>query len=428
MGYDIKDIELAAEGKKLIEWADREMPVLKLIGERFEKEKPLKGVILAACLHVTSETANLMITLKKGGAKVFLCASNPLSTNDSVAASLVADYGVPVFAIKGEDDKTYYSHLNSILDEKPNVTMDDGADLIGLIHSKRKELLTQVVASCEETTTGVIRLKAMAKDRALKIPVLAINDNMTKHLFDNRYGTGQSTIDGIVRATNVLLAGRTFVVVGYGWCGKGLAMRARGMGSKVIVCEVDPIKALEAKMEGYEVMPLKKAITMADVLVTVTGNKHVIDEVHLRLAKNGIILANSGHFDVEINKIALKKLAKKITRVRPMVKEYLINIKDQISNIKNKEKRIYLLAEGRLVNLAAADGHPASVMDMSFAGQALGAEFLWNNSEKLKNKVYSLPIKLDEQIAYLKLKSEGVSIDKLTKEQKKYLSSWKEGT
>lgn len=428
MGYDIKDIELAAEGKKLIEWADREMPVLKLIGERFEKEKPLKGVVLAACLHVTSETANLMITLKKGGAKVFLCASNPLSTNDSVAASLVADYGVPVFAIKGEDDKTYYSHLNSILDEKPNVTMDDGADLIGLIHSKRKELLTQVVASCEETTTGVIRLKAMAKDRALKIPVLAINDNMTKHLFDNRYGTGQSTIDGIVRATNVLLAGRTFVVVGYGWCGKGLAMRARGMGSKVIVCEVDPIKALEAKMEGYEVMPLKKAITMADVLVTVTGNKHVIDEVHLRLAKNGIILANSGHFDVEINKIALKKLAKKITRVRPMVKEYLINIKDQISNIKNKEKRIYLLAEGRLVNLAAADGHPASVMDMSFAGQALGAEFLWNNSEKLKNKVYSLPIKLDEQIAYLKLKSEGVSIDKLTKEQKKYLSSWKEGT
>ncbi len=358
-----------------------------------------------------------MIALKKGGAKVFLCASNPLSTNDSVAAALVADFEIPTFAIKKEDNKTYYSHLNSVLDEKPNLTMDDGADLVSLIHSKRKELLTQVIASCEETTTGVIRLKAMAKDKALKIPVLAINDNMTKHLFDNRYGTGQSTIDGIVRATNILLAGRTFVVVGYGWCGKGLAMRARGMGSKVIVCEVDPIKALEAKMEGYEVMPLKKAVTIADILVTVTGNKHVIDEVHIKLAKDGIILANSGHFDIEINKVALKKLAKKITLVRPMVEEYDLG-----------NKKIYLLAEGRLVNLAAAEGHPASVMDMSFAGQALGAEFLWKNKGKLKNEVYSLPIKLDEDIADLKLKSEDVIIDKLTKEQKKYLESWKEGT
>lgn len=417
MKYDIKDIGLAAEGKRLIKWASREMPVLKLIGERFSKEKTLTGIVLAACLHVTSETANLMIALKKGGAKVFLCASNPLSTNDSVAAALVKDFEISTYAIKGEDNKTYYSHLNSVLDEKPNLTMDDGADLVSLIHSKRKELLTQVIASCEETTTGVIRLKAMAKDKALKIPVLAINDNMTKHLFDNRYGTGQSTIDGIVRATNILLAGRNFVVVGYGWCGRGLASRARGMGSKVIVCEVDPIKALEAKMEGYEVIPLKKAVTIADILVTVTGNKHVIDEAHIKLAKDGIILANSGHFDIEINKVALKKLAKKITRVRSMVEEFDLG-----------NKKIYLLAEGRLVNLAAAEGHPASVMDMSFAGQALGAEFMWKNKGKLKNEVYSLPVKIDEDIADLKLKSEGVIIDKLTKEQKKYLESWKEGT
>lgn len=417
MKYDIKSIELASEGKRLIEWAGREMPVLKLIGEKFAKEKTLKGIVLGACLHVTSETANLMIALKKGGAKVFLCASNPLSTNDSVAASLVKDYEIPTFAIKSEDNKTYYSHLNSVLDEKPNLTMDDGADLVSLIHSKRKELLTQVVASCEETTTGVIRLKAMAKAKALKIPVLAINENMTKHLFDNRYGTGQSTLDGIIRATNVLLAGRTFVVVGYGWCGRGLSMRARGMGSKVIVCEVNPIKALEAKMDGYEVMPLKKAVTIADVLVTVTGDKHVIDEAHIKLAKDGIILANSGHFDVEINKVALKKIAKKVTKVRSMVEEFDLG-----------NKKIYLLAEGRLVNLGAAEGHPASVMDMSFAGQALGAEFMWKNRGKLKNKVYSLPIALDEKIADLKLKSEGVRIDKLTKEQKKYLNSWQEGT
>lgn len=417
MKYDIKDIKLAAEGKKLIKWADREMPVLKLIRERFAKQKPLKGVILGACLHVTSETANLAITLKKGGANVILCASNPLSTNDAVAASLVKDYGIPVYAIKGEDNKTYYKHLNTVLDYKPNLTMDDGADLVGLLHSKRTEMLRYVVGSNEETTTGVVRLRAMEKDNALKIPVLAVNDNMTKHLFDNRYGTGQSTIDGIIRATNILLAGKTFVVCGYGWCGRGLALRAKGMGAHVIVSEVDPIKALEAKMDGYEVMPIKQAIQKADILVSVTGDKHVIDENHFKVAKDGIILANSGHFDVEINKDALKKLAKKIQQVRPMVTEY---------NLGNK--KIYLLANGRLVNLSAADGHPASVMDMSFSGQALGAEYMWSRRGKLENKVYSLPRELDENIAMLKLHTEGVSIDTLTKEQKKYLQSWKEGT
>ncbi len=417
MKYDIKNIKFAPEGKKLIEWAGREMPVLKMIGERFVKEKPLNGVTLGACLHVTSETANLAISLKKGGANVFLCASNPLSTNDAVAASLVKDFGIPVFAIKGEDNKIYYKHLNDVIDQKPNLTMDDGADLVSLLHSKRVENLKFVSGSSEETTTGIIRLRAMEKDKALKIPVLAVNDNMTKHLFDNRYGTGQSTIDGIIRATNILLAGRTFVVVGYGWVGRGLAMRARGMGALVTICEVDPVRALEARMDGYQVMPLKKAIAKADILVTVTGNKHLVDEKHLKMAKNGVILANSGHFDVEINKDALKKLAKKIRRVRPMVEEYDLG-----------NKKIYLLTEGRLINLAAAEGHPAAVMDMSFSGQALAAEYLWKNKGKLENRVYSLPEKLDREIAYLKLTSEGVTIDKLTQEQKKYLASWKEGT
>jgi adenosylhomocysteinase len=417
MKYDIKYVKLAGDGKKLIEWAGREMPVLKLIGERFRKEKPLRGVTLGACLHVTSETANLAIALKKGGANVFLCASNPLSTNDSVAASLVKDFQIPVFAIKGEDNKTYYKHLNNVLDEKPNLTMDDGADLVGLLHSKRIENLKYVSGSSEETTTGIIRLRAMEKDKALKIPVLAVNDNMTKHLFDNRYGTGQSTIDGIIRATNMLLAGRSFVVIGYGWVGRGLAMRARGMGALVTICEVDPVRALEARMDGYQVMSIKKAIKNADILVTVTGNKHLVDEEHLKVAKDGIILANSGHFDVEINKEALKQLAKKVKKVRPMVEEYDLG-----------NKKIYLLGEGRLINLAAAEGHPAAVMDMSFSGQALAAEYLWKNKGKLENKVYSLPSKLDREIAYLKLISEGVSIDKLTKEQDKYLRSWKEGT
>ena len=417
MKYDIKDIKLATEGRQLIEWAGRDMPVLKLIRDRFFKEKTLKGVRLGACLHVTSETANLAITLKAGGAEVFLCASNPLSTNDAVAASLVKDFNIPTFAIKGEDNKTYYKHLNMVLDAEPNQTMDDGADLVGLIHSKRKELLNVVIGSTEETTTGVIRLRAMEKDHALKIPVVAVNDNLTKHLFDNRYGTGQSTIDGIIRATNILLAGRTFVVAGYGWGGRGLASRARGMGALVVITEIDPVKALEATMDGFEVLPIVDAIKKADILVTVTGNKHVVDEKHLRVAKDGIIIANSGHFDVEINKDALKKLSKKIKTLRPFVEEYDLG-----------KKKIYLLAEGRLVNLASAEGHPASVMDMSFAGQALASEFMWNNRGKLTGKVYQLPEKLDKQIAALKLKAEGISIDTLTSEQKKYLESWKEGT
>lgn len=417
MKYDVKDLTLASEGKKLIEWAERDMPVLRLIRERFAKQQILKGVTLAACLHVTSETANLAITLKAGGANVFLCASNPLSTNDSVAASLIKDYDIPTFAIKGEDDKTYYSHLNAILDEKPNQTMDDGADLVSIMHSKRTNLLKTVVGSTEETTTGVIRLKAMEQDGALKIPVLAVNDNMTKHMFDNRYGTGQSTIDGIIRATNILLAGRTFVVCGYGWCGRGVAMRAAGMGAQVIVCEIDPIKALEAKMDGYRVMKLQDAMKIADIVLTVTGNKHVIDSQHLKVAKDGVILAQSGHFDIEINKEALRSLSKKSRKVRPFVDEYMIGT-----------KRVYLLAEGRLVNLSAAEGHPASVMDMSFAGQAMASEYMWKNKGKLEAKVYQLPEALDREIAALKLKSEGTEIDTLTAVQKKYLSSWTEGT
>ncbi|PIX69026.1 adenosylhomocysteinase [Candidatus Roizmanbacteria bacterium CG_4_10_14_3_um_filter_39_13] len=424
MNYDIKDIKLAASGKQLIEWAEREMRVLRLIKKRFEKEKPLKGVTLAACLHVTSETANLMRTLKAGGADVYLAASNPLSTNDAVAAGLVKEYGIPTFAIKGEDNKTYFKHLNAVLDAKPNMTMDDGADLVSILHTTRKELLAGVVGSNEETTTGVIRLRAMEKDKALKIPVLAVNDNLTKHLFDNQYGTGQSTLDGVIRATNILLAGRNFVVVGYGWCGRGLAKRASGMGAHTIVCEVDPIKALEANMDGFRVMPLMEAITIADVVVTVTGDKHVIDEAHLKVAKDGVILANSGHFDVEINKVALKKLSKSVRTVRPFVEEFTL----ANSSSKSKFKKIYLLAEGRLVNLGSAEGHPASVMDMSFAGQALGTEYMWNNRGKFESKVYALPAALDSEIAAIKLKSEGIAIDALTAEQKEYLASWKEGT
>ncbi len=417
MDYDIKNISLSSLGKDLINWAEREMPVLRLIRSRFKKEKPLKGITLAACLHVTSETANLIITLKEGGAKVLLCASNPLSTNDSVAASLVKDFDVPVFAIKGEDNKTYYKHLLKVLSEEPNQTMDDGADLVGLLHKEKTTLLKKMIGSTEETTTGIIRLRAMEKDNALKIPVIAVNDNLTKHLFDNRYGTGQSTIDGIIRATNILLAGRTFVICGYGWCGRGVAKRASGMGANVIVCEVDPIKALEAKMDGYRVMPLIQAVKMADFVLTTTGNKYVVDEKHLKAAKDGVILANSGHFDVEINKQALRKLSRDMNKVRPFVEEF---------NIDNK--KIYLLTEGRLVNLGAAEGHPASVMDMSFAGQALAAEYLKQNIGKLKNKVYTLPYSIDKKIASLKLKSDGIKIDKLTIQQKKYLISWKEGT
>lgn len=417
MNYDIKDISLANEGDKLIKWAAREMPVLKIIRERFKKNKPLKGIKIGACLHVTSETANLVITLKDGGAEVFLSASNPLSTNDAVAAALVKNHQLATFAIKGEDSQTYYRYLKAVLDQRPNLTMDDGADLVSMLHKQRKELLNNIYGSTEETTTGVIRLRAMEKDKALKIPVIAVNDNLTKHLFDNRYGTGQSTIDGILRATNILLAGKVFVVCGYGWCGRGVAARAKGMGAQVIVCEVDPIKALEAKMDGFQVMPLIKAIAKADLLVTTTGNKYVVDKKHLLKAKDGIILANSGHFDVEINKPALKKLSKRIKRIRRMIDEYDLG-----------KKKIYLLAEGRLVNLSAADGHPASVMDMSFAGQALSAEYLVQKKGKLEIKVHSLPKKIDEKIASLKLKSEGVRIDRLTRLQRQYLRSWKEGT
>ncbi len=415
--HDIKNIKLAEEGKARIDWAKKQMQVLQLIKKRFEKEKPLKDVKIGCCLHVTSETANLVITLQAAGAQVYLCASNPLSTNDSVAASLVKDFGISTFAKKGEDNKTYFKHLNQVLDNKPNLTMDDGADLVSLLHGRRKDDLSYVVGSTEETTTGVIRLRAMEKNGVLKMPVLAINDNLTKHLFDNRYGTGQSTIDGIIRATNILLAGKTFVVCGYGWCGKGVAMRASGMGASVVVCEVDPIKALEARMDGFRVMTLVDAIKIADIVLSTTGNKNVIDVKHFRIAKNNVILAQSGHFDVEINKNALKKISKKITRVRQFIDEYDLG-----------NKKIYLLAEGRLVNLAAADGHPASVMDMSFAGQALGTEYMWQNKGKLKNQVYKLPLRLDKKIAELKLEAEGIKIDRLSLEQKKYLSSWEEGT
>jgi len=417
MKYDIKDISLAAAGKNRIKWAEKDMPVLRQIRDRFKKNKSLRGVKLSACLHVTSETANLMITLKAGGADVYLCASNPLSTNDEVAASLVKDYKIPVFAIKGENNKTYYQHVNQVLDVHPNQTMDDGADLVSILHSERIKQLIEVTGSTEETTTGVIRLKAMEKDNALKIPVLAVNDNLTKHLFDNRYGTGQSTIDALMRSTNKLIAGSVFVVCGYGWCGRGIAMRARGMGALVIVCEVDPIKALEAVMDGYQVLTLSQAIKIADFAVSATGNKHVIDERHLKAAKDGIILAQSGHFDVEINKQALEKMSQKVRRVRPMVDEYLIG-----------KKFVYIVGEGRLVNLAAADGHPASVMDTSFAGQALAAEYIWKNKNKLEHKVYALLAKIDTEIARLKLKSRGIQIDTLTKEQVKYLNSWQEGT
>ncbi len=417
MKYDIKDIKLADAGKKRIEWAGLDMPVLALIRERFKKEQPLKGVKLAACLHVTSETANLMITLKEGGADVYLAASNPLSTNDEVAAGLVKHYKIPVYAIKGENNKTYYSHLNSVLDAKPNQTMDDGADLVSILHTERTNQLTDLAGSTEETTTGVIRLRAMQEKGDLKLPVVAVNANLTKHMFDNRYGTGQSTMDAFMRATNKLIAGSVFVVCGYGWCGRGVATRARGLGAQVIICEVDPIKALEALMDGYQVMPLEEAVQQADFVLSVTGGKHIIDEKHLKKAKDGVVLAQAGHFDIEINKDALKKLSSKVLQPRPMVEEYQIG-----------KKRVYLLAEGRLVNLAAADGHPASVMDMSFAGQALAAEYIWQNKGKLEHKVYSLPSTIDADIAAIKLESKGVRIDKLSPVQKKYLNSWEEGT
>ncbi|MBD3258303.1 adenosylhomocysteinase [candidate division GN15 bacterium] len=414
---DVKSLKLAAEGKKKIEWADRFMPVLSLIRERFTKEKPLKGVNISACLHVTTETANLMRTLKAGGANVALCASNPLSTQDPSAASLVKDYGISVFAIHGENNKTYYKHIHQALDIKPHLTMDDGCDLVTTLHKDRQELIENVLAGTEETTTGVIRLMAMAQDKALRFPVIAVNDSKTKHFFDNRYGTGQSTLDGILRATNFLIAGSTVVIAGYGWCGRGVATRAKGMGARVIVTEVDPVKAIEAVMDGFMVMPMSKAAPQGDVFITLTGDINVIRLEHVKKMKDGAIVCNSGHFNAEIDIPAIEKAASKKKELRPDVVEYTVN-----------RKRICLLAEGRLINLSAAEGHPAMVMDMSFANQALSAEHVVKNYKRFENKVYTVPEKIDTEIARLKLKSMGTTIDKLTAEQKKYLASWEMGT
>lgn len=416
--YDIKDIGLAEKGALRIEWAERDMPVLRMIRERFRKEKPLKGVRLSACLHVTTETANLMITLKEGGAELALCASNPLSTQDDVAAALVKYHKIPVFAIKGEDRDTYYRHIYKVLEIKPHITMDDGADLISTLHKGKKELLENVLGGTEETTTGVIRLRAMAEEGALRYPVIAVNDAYTKHLFDNRYGTGQSTIDGILRATNRLLAGSVFVVCGYGWCGRGVAMRARGMGARVVVTEVDPLKALEAVMDGFDVMPIMEAARIGDIFVTVTGNINVISEKVFSKIKDGAIVANTGHFNVEIDIEGLERLSSSKRTIRDFVEEY--TLKDG--------RKVYLLAQGRLVNLSAAEGHPAAVMDMSFANQALSAEYIRKNAKKLENKVYPVPLEIDREIARLKLSSMKIKIDKLTKEQDRYIHSWQEGT
>ncbi len=417
--YDIKDKSLAEGGRRRIEWAEREMPVLRTILKRFDKEKPLKGVRLSACLHITTETANLARTLVAGGADLVLTASNPLSTQDDVAAALVNIYEVPTYAIKGEDNVTYYKHISAALDHKPHMTMDDGADLVSTIHKDRRELLPGIIGGTEETTTGVIRLRAMAADGMLQFPVIAVNDAMTKHFFDNRYGTGQSTLDGIIRATNVLLAGKNFVVAGYGWCGRGLASRARGMGSLVIVTEVDPLKALEAVMDGFQVMPMMEAAKIGDIFVTVTGDINVIDEYHFEVMKDGTIVANSGHFNVEINIPALEKMSKgEPNLVRPFVQQYTTKA----------GRKINLLGEGRLINLASAEGHPASVMDMSFANQALAAEFMVKNAKTLEKRVYSVPAEVDAEIARIKLDAMGVMIDTLTNEQVKYLNSWEEGT
>ncbi len=417
--HDVRDLNLATGGRYRIEWAERDMPVLRQIRERFAKERPLEGVRISACLHVTTETANLARTLQAGGADVVLVASNPLSTQDDVAASLVTHFEIPVFAIKGEDNDTYYAHIQRALDHQPQITMDDGADLVSELHKSRTDLLENVIGGTEETTTGVIRLRAMAKDGALRFPVVAVNDSMTKHLFDNRYGTGQSTIDGIIRATNVLLAGRVVVVGGYGWCSRGIAMRAKGMGANVIVTEVDPLKALEAVMDGYRVMKMEEAAPLGDVFVTSTGDLHVIDVHHFERMKDGAIVCNSGHFNVEINIPGLQEMAVEgPERVRPFVDQYRLA----------DGRRIFLLAEGRLVNLSAAEGHPASVMDMSFANQALGAEFILRHGGELQNQVYTIPRDIDQEIARLKLAAMGVQIDTLTEEQAAYLNQWQEGT
>jgi len=418
MDYDIKDPKQAEGGRRRIQWAEREMPVLRSIYERFKTERPLEGIRMSACLHVTTETANLARTLQAGGADLVLVASNPLSTQDDVAASLVMHDEIPVHAIRGEDNVTYYKHINAAVDHKPHITMDDGADVVSTLHKDRREMLEHVIGGTEETTTGVIRLKAMAADGALEFPVVAVNDAMTKHLFDNRYGTGQSTIDGIIRATNILLAGKNFVVGGYGWCARGLASRARGMGANVIVTEIDPLPALEAVMDGFRVMPMMEAALIGDIFCTLTGDINVIDKHHFEVMKDGAIVSNSGHFNVEINIPALEKMAVEKRLVRPFVEAY--DLPDG--------RTIHILGEGRLINLTAAEGHPASVMDMSFANQALSAEYMVKNADKLKNMVYSVPADIDKEIARLKLEAMGVNLDVLTAEQVAYLSSWQEGT
>ena len=418
MDFDIKDINLAEKGRLRIEWANQSMPVLNLIQKRFEKEKPLKGIRLGACLHVTTETASLMRTLKAGGAKVSLCASNPLSTQDDAAASLVKDYEIPVYARKGEDNDTYYRHINAVLDMKPMITMDDGADLVSTLHSQRTELIDGIVGGTEETTTGIIRLRSMAEKGVLKFPIVAVNDADTKHFFDNRYGTGQSTIDGIIRATNRLLAGAVFVVCGYGWCGRGVAMRARGMGANVIVTEVDSLRALEAVMDGYRVMPIADAAKIGDIFCTLTGDINVIRTEHFLTMKDGAIVSNSGHFNVELELQGLEKISNNKRRIRDFIDEYTLS----------SGHRINVLAEGRLINLASAEGHPSSVMDMSFANQALSAEYLTNNNQTLEDRVYRVPIEIDQLIAKLKLLSMGIEIDTLTEEQERYLASWDMGT
>ena len=416
--YDIADIKLATDGGKRIEWAEAHMPVVRAIRERFTREKPLRGVRIAACLHVTTETANLMRTLKAGGAECALCASNPLSTQDNVAASLVKDFGIAVFAVRGEDKKTYYRHIHQTLDIRPQITMDDGADLVSTLHSDRRELLEHIIAGTEETTTGVIRLRAMAAAGALAYPIIAVNDSRTKHFFDNRYGTGQSTIDGIIRATNHLFAGSTVVVAGYGWCGRGVAFRSAGMGAHVIVTEVDPVKGIEAAMDGFRVMPMAKAVPLGDVFITLTGDINVIRPEHFIKMKDGAIVCNSGHFNVELDLVGLKKMSRSVQTIRPFVEEYQLT----------GRRRIYVLGEGRLINLAAAEGHPAVVMDMSFANQALGAEYLVGLKRPLAKAVHMIPEKIDALIAKMKLETMGIKIDHLTAEQKKYLASWEIGT
>lgn len=416
--HDVKDLGLAGSGQLRIEWANQTMPVLNSIRKRFEEEKPLKDVRIAACLHVTTETASLMTTLKAGGAEVVLCASNPLSTQDDVAAALVAKDGISVFAVKGEDNERYYKHINACLDFKPHITMDDGADLVSTIHGKRTDCLDDIIAGTEETTTGVIRLRSMANDKVLRFPVVAVNDACTKHFFDNRYGTGQSTLDGIIRATNRLIAGQTFVISGYGWCGRGLAMRANGAGAHVVVTEVEPLPALEASLDGFQVMPMREAAKIGDVFCTVTGNKHVIRREFFELMKDGSIVCNSGHFDCEINLAELDAMTTSSRQIRPFVKEHTLA----------DGRRINVLAEGRLINLAAAEGHPSSVMDMSFANQALSAEYIVQNKGKLEKRVYAVPESIDKNIARLKLSAMEIAIDTLTEEQKQYLASWQEGT